>query len=67
MLEKDPQKRPSPSELLSHKLFGGMDLKDSATQNTEHGSNPIIQINKSIEPKKLTELKNLGVTSPKVK
>ena len=35
MLEKDPRKRPSPVELLSTKLFGGLEQKDSATETTD--------------------------------
>lgn len=66
MLDKDPKKRPSPAELLTHRLFAGSDLKETVTQNTDHDSITMNKINKSIEPKKLTELKSLGVTSPKV-
>ena len=53
MLDKDPKKRPSPAELLTHKLFGGSDLKETVTQNTDNDSITMNKINKSIEPKKL--------------
>lgn len=66
MLDKDPKKRPSPAELLTHKLFGGGDLRETVTQTTDNESIQMNKINKSIEPKSLTALKGLGIASPKI-
>lgn len=66
MLEKDPQNRPSPAELLSTKIFGGLDTKESVAE-TAGTDSPLKMntVNKSLEPKCLTALKALGTLSPK--
>ena len=64
MLDKDPKKRPSPAELLTHKLLGG-ELKDTVSQTADNESTQMNKINKSISPKSMTTLKVSGITSPK--
>lgn len=67
MLEKDPQNRPSPGELLSHKLFGNLDMKESVTETAETNSMvKMNQIHQSLQPKSMTALKALSSFSPKV-
>lgn len=64
MLDKDPKKRPSPAELLTHKLFGG-EMKETVSQTADNESTQMNKINKSINPKSLTALKVSGIGSPK--
>lgn len=66
MLDKNPKNRPSPAELLTHKLFGGGENKETITQTAESDSIQMNKINKSIEPKSLMGLRGLAMASPKV-
>lgn len=66
MLEKDPKKRPSPAELLTAKVFGGFENKESASETVDTiTAMRMNQMHKSIQPKSLTALKALGSLSPK--
>lgn len=58
MLEINPEKRPSPEELLAHKLFSEEEMKETATETTDsHSARYMNPLYKSVKPKSLAGLK----------
>lgn len=61
MLLKNPQGRPSPTDVLSHKLFEGFDLKETATETADTGSlTKMNKVYKTLYPKSIANISAHG-------
>lgn len=63
MLEKEPKKRPTATDLLNHKIFAA-DHKETATTTADDESIQTNKVKKSLDPRFLSSIKVQGSASP---